>query len=73
MGIGSGQVRAQAHSTQLSPEQQEAVALVQAGELAAENGRWADAVEAFESAHRISPAYTICTISRTRGVRSATI
>lgn len=59
IGMSSGTSSAQAQASQLSPQQQEAVALVEAGELAAENGRWADAVEAFESAHRISPAYTI--------------
>ena len=56
LGGGSDVV---AQSSELNSEQQEAIALVQAGELAAGNGRWADAVEAFEAANRISPAYTI--------------
>jgi len=40
-------------------DEREAVALAEAGELAAENGRWADAVVNFRRAYGISPAYTL--------------
>ncbi len=50
---------ASAQGEVLSTNEREAVALAEAGELAAENGRWADAVVAFRRAYGISPAYTL--------------
>ena len=51
--------QAGAEGAELTDRQREALALVEAGELAAQNGRWADAVENYRRAYSTLPAATI--------------